>query len=346
MYLRISLKALLLLLVLGLFTYLLMRQPEVSHAQTGGFDRAQYANDKPVGELEGQDELPQTGEFNVMIELFDEPTAKVYAQALGNRSDRAANPQQRANAQAVARSQMVRIAGAQQRVLARLGDFGRSARVLYRVQTAYNGIAARINASILPQLRNHADVKAVHALPVHYIENSSSLPFIKAASAWAASSGNAGDGMRIAVIDTGVDYLHANFGGPGTAAAYAANNRAIIEPGTFPTAKVVGGFDFAGDAYTGANIPVPDPDPLDCFGHGSHVAGTATGLGVNADGTTYLGPYDATTPFPSFSIGRGVSPGAQRYAFKVFGCTGSPGLTTQPINWAVDPNGPVGSPVC
>jgi len=127
MYLRISLKALLLLLVLGLFTYLLMRQPEVSHAQTGGFDRAQYANDKPVGELEGQDELPQTGEFNVMIELFDEPTAKVYAQALGNRSDRAANPQQRANAQAVARSQMVRIAGAQQRVLARLGDFGRSA---------------------------------------------------------------------------------------------------------------------------------------------------------------------------------------------------------------------------
>ncbi len=233
---------------------------------------------------------------------------------------------------------MARIRGAQQRVLARLGNFGQNAKVLYSVQTAYNGIAARIDASVVPQLRGHADVQAVHALPVHYPDNSSSVPFIKAASAWAASGGSSGDGITIAVIDTGVDYLHANFGGPGTAAAYSANNRAIIEPGTFPTAKVVGGVDFAGDAYTGANAPVPDPDPLDCNGHGSHVAGTATGLGVNADGTTFLGPYDGTTPFSSFSIGPGVAPRAQLYAYKVFGCAGSTGLTTQAINRAVDPN--------
>ena len=220
-----------------------------------------------------------------------------------------------------------------------MGNFGQSARVLYSVQAAYNGIAARINASILPQLRSHADVKAVHALPVHTIENSSSVSFIKAAAAWAATGGNSGDGVKIAVIDTGVDYSHANFGGPGTAAAYSANNRAIIEPGTFPTAKVVGGMDFAGDAYTGANVPVPDPDPLDCNGHGSHVAGTATGLGVTAAGTTFLGPYDGSVPFSSFNIGPGVAPRAQLYALKVFGCAGSTGLTTQAINWAVDPNG-------
>ena len=337
---RVSLKAISLFLALGLLTYLVTQPDEVSRAQTGGFDRTQYANDKPVGELEGsQDQLPETGEFNVMIELLDEPTARVYAQALGNRSDRAANPQQRAAAQGAARTQMVRIRGAQQRVLARLGSFGRSARVLYSVQAAYNGIAARIDAGILPQLRGNADVKAVHALPIHYLENSTSLPFIKAASAWSATSGNAGDGVKIAVIDTGVDYTHAHFGGPGTAAAYTTNNRAILEPGTFPTVKVVGGFDFAGDAYTGANVPVPDPDPLDCNGHGSHVAGTATGLGVNADGTTFAGPYDGTTPFSSFGIGPGVAPRAQLYALKVFGCAGSTGLTTQAINWAVDPNG-------
>lgn len=336
---RIPLKALPLLLALGLLTYLVTQPGEVSRAQTGAFDRTQLADDKPVGELEGQDDLPETGEFNVMIELFDQPTSRVYSQALSNQSDRAANPQQRAAAQGAARAQMARIRGAQQRVLARLGSFGRSARVLYSVQTAYNGIAARIDASILSQLRSHADVKGVHALPVHFIENSSSLPFIKAASAWAATSGNSGDGVRIAVIDTGTDYLHANFGGPGTAAAYAANNRAIIEPGTFPTAKVVGGMDFAGDAYTGANVPVPDPDPLDCNGHGSHVAGTATGFGVNADGTTFLGPWDGSVPFSSFSIGPGVAPRAQLYSLKVFGCSGSTGLTTQAINWAVDPNG-------
>src|SRR5829696_639329 len=337
---RTLLKTLSLLLGLGALIYLLSQANEVSRAQTGGFDRTQYANDKPVGELQpAQDELPVSGEVNVMIELFDVPTARVYAQALGNQSDRAANPQQRAAAQGAARAQLVRIRGAQQRVLARLGNFGQNAKVLYSVQTAYNGIAAKINASILPELRGHADIKAVHALPIHYIDNSTSLPFIKAASAWAATGGSSGDGIRIAVIDTGVDYLHANFGGPGTAAAYAGNNRAILEPGTFPTAKVVGGMDFAGDAYTGANIPVPDPDPLDCNGHGSHVAGTATGLGVNANGTTFFGPYDGTTPFSSLLIGPGVAPRALLYALKVFGCAGSTGLTTQAINWAVDPNG-------
>jgi subtilisin family serine protease len=336
----VPIQTLALLLVVGLLTLFIIQPGTVSRAQTAQIDRTQYSNDKPVGELQGgQDELPETGEFNVMIELSDLPTTRVYAQALGNQSDRAANPQQRAAAQSAARAQMVRIRGAQQRVLAQLGNFGQRARVLYRVQAAYNGIAARIDASILPQLRGHADVKAVHALPIHTIENSSSVPFIKAASAWAASSGNAGDGVRIAVIDTGTDYLHANFGGPGTAAAYAANNRAILEPGTFPTAKVVGGMDFAGDAYTGANVPVPDPDPLDCNGHGSHVSGTATGLGVNADGTTFLGPYDGSTPFSSLSIGPGVAPRAQLYALKIFGCAGSTGLTTQAINWAVDPNG-------
>ena len=39
----------------------------------------------------------------------------------------------------------------------------------------------------------------------------------------------------------------------------------------------------------------PDPNPLDCNGHGSHVAGTAAGFGVIADGRTYTGPYNATT---------------------------------------------------
>src|SRR5215216_943328 len=231
---KMLLKTLSLLLAFGVLAYLLAQFDEVSRAQTGGLDRSQYANDRPIGELEAQDKLPETGEFNVMIELFDAPTSRVYAEALGNQSDRAANPQQRAAAQAAARAQLARIKGAQQRVLARLGNFGRSARVLYSVQTAYNGIAARIDASVLPQLRANADVKAVHRLPIHYIDNSTSAPFIKAASAWQATNGNSGQGIKIAIIDTGVDYTHANFGGPGTVGAYTGNNRAIIEPGTFP----------------------------------------------------------------------------------------------------------------
>jgi len=336
MYKRIPLQVLAFLLALGVFAYLVSRTDNVTHAQSDDFDRAQYANDTPIGDLE---QLPETGEVDVMIELMDEATTRVYARALGNQSDRAADPQQRAAAQGAARAQMAKIRGAQQRVLAQLAAAGRNARVLYSVQTAYNGIAAKIDASILPQLRANADVKAVHRLPIHYIDNSSSAPFIKAASAWQATGGNSGQGVKIAIIDTGVDYTHANFGGPGTVAAYTGNNRAIIEPGTFPTAKVVAGKDFAGDAYTGANTPVPDPDPLDCNGHGSHVAGTAGGLGVNADGTTFLGPYDNSTVFSSFLIGPGVAPRADIYALKIFGCTGGTNLTTQAINFAVDPNG-------
>ena len=74
---RILLKALSLLMALGLLTYFVTRSDETSHAQTGGFDRTQYADDKPTGELQGQDELPTIGEINVMIELFDAPTSKV-----------------------------------------------------------------------------------------------------------------------------------------------------------------------------------------------------------------------------------------------------------------------------
>ena len=326
------LQILTLLLAVGVSAHLLSRIGDVSHAQSGGgFDRTQLSNDSPVGDL--SEVFPQTGEVDVMIELIDAPTARVYAQTLG------ANPQQRSLASGAARAQLAKIQAAQKRVLALLGSAGKKAKVLYSVQTAYNGIAAKVDASIILELKGHADVKAVHHLPIHHLDNSTSVPFIKAVNAWVAAGGNAGDGIKIAIIDTGIDYTHAHFGGPGTVAAYTGNNRAIIEPGTFPTAKVVGGTDFAGDAYTGSNAPVPDPDPLDCTNHGTHVAGSAAGLGVNADGSTYTGLYDGTTPFTSLSIGPGVAPKAQLYALKVFGCGGSTGLTTQAINWSVDPNG-------
>src|SRR5688572_29340410 len=179
---RTILKVLSLLFAVSLLTYFLTQSDQTSHAQETGFDRNRFANDRPEGELQSQDELPQTGEINVMIELFDLPTARVYAQSLGNKSDKAANAQERANARAAARTQHARIRGAQQRVLARLASFGRNARALYNVQTAYNGISARIDASLVSALRADPDVKGVYALPIHSIENSSSLPFIKAAS--------------------------------------------------------------------------------------------------------------------------------------------------------------------
>ena len=75
---------------------------------------------------------------------------------------------------------------------------------------------------------------------VYKHENVAGVPAIGAPTAW-GTSGVTGAGMKIAVIDTGIDYTHATFGGDGTAAAYTGNDPTTIELGTFPTAKVVDG---------------------------------------------------------------------------------------------------------
>jgi subtilisin family serine protease len=219
------------------------------------------------------------------------------------------------------------------------------AQVLFQASLTYNGIAVSVRASQLDQLRALPGVVSVQIIPPKQRSNADAVPFVGAPAVWSAPGGATGHGIRVGVVDSGIDYTHADFGGPGTSAAYINNNRTIVEAGTFPTAKVVGGFDFAGDSYdaTSANpanrIPQPDPDPLDCNGHGTHVAGTLAGFGVNGDGTTFRGPYTIGLNFNAFSIGPGVAPEAQLYALKVFGCSGATELLTLAIERAVDPNG-------
>ncbi|KAH6662632.1 peptidase S8/S53 domain-containing protein [Plectosphaerella plurivora] len=96
-----------------------------------------------------------------------------------------------------------------------------------------------------------------------------------------------GQGIRIAVVDSGIDYHHPALGngcfGPGCLVSY--------------------GRDLVGDDYTGSNTPIPDDDPRDCEGHGTHVAG------IIAAQSNELG----------FT---GVAPGVTLGAYKVFGCGG------------------------
>src|SRR2546425_880832 len=85
-----------------------------------------------------------------------------------------------------------------------------------------------------------------------------------------------------------------------------ADTRNTTTDGLFPTAKVVGGFDFVGERWPSGPL-APDPDPIDCGpsaiaapcagGHGTHVADIIAGN----DSVSH----------------KGVAPGALLYAVKV-----------------------------
>ena len=214
--------------------------------------------------------------------------------------------------------------------------------VLAQFQSALNGIKVQIATSNLSALSAISGVTAL--LPVHAdaADNVVSVPYIGAPTVWSAPTNYRGENIKVGVIDTGIDYTHANFGGPGTVADYDIANASDTLPANplwfGPLApRVKGGYDLVGDAYNGSNAPAPDPNPLDCNGHGSHVAGTAAGSGVTAGGATYGGPYDSTIYTPGFfRIGPGVAPKADIYSYRVFGCTGSTNVTVDAIDMAFD----------
>jgi minor extracellular serine protease Vpr len=192
-----------------------------------------------------------------------------------------------------------------------------NARVIAQVQAVLNAVFVEVDASVLPVLA--LDSRVVRIAPVGNYEKdlSETVPYIGASAVQAA--GFDGSGIKVAVLDSGIDYTHAALGGSGNVADYDNNNPNIIEPGTFPTAKVVGGYDFTGSVWP--NGPeAPDPDPLDDgpqAGHGTHVAHIIGGVG-------------------------GVAPGVSLYAVKVCSSvsTSCSGIALiQGMDFAVDPNG-------
>ncbi|WP_044988573.1 S8 family serine peptidase [Sorangium cellulosum] len=98
--------------------------------------------------------------------------------------------------------------------------------------------------------------------------------------------GVTGEGIRVGVIDSGVDYHHPDLGG-------------CFGQGC----RVAFGHDFVGDDFVSGDAskpPAPDGDPDDCLGHGTHVAGI---IGANG-------------------IVQGVAPDVTFGAYRVFGCRG------------------------
>src|SRR6266404_9270713 len=121
-------------------------------------------------------------------------------------------------------------------------------KVLAQFQGALNGVKVQIAPSKLDQLRSLPGVTAV--LPVHLDvpDNATSVPYIGAPTVWDAPTNYRGEGIKVGVIDTGTDFTHANFGGPGTPADYTAAHATSTLPANpayfGPSApKVKGGYD-------------------------------------------------------------------------------------------------------
>lgn len=268
-------------------------------------DASNYADFKPAA-------LQGNGPVSVILQLEGAPVA-----------------QRDADTAAEKRAVRESLADRQEAVAAQVAALGGS--VTHRYQDAFNGIAAVIPAAKLDALRAIEGVKRVSVSRTFRPDNAATAQFMNVPTVWNGATGFTGKGVVIAIIDSGVDYTHAMFGGAGTEAAYdAADAKDTTIEGNEFNAKVIGGYDFVGDDYDASSddpaefTPKPDPDPLDCDGHGSHVAGTAAGYGVLTNGKTYTGPWTSTTlSTVNFLVPPGMAPEAQILAYRVFGCGGS-----------------------
>ena len=227
------------------------------------------------------------------------------------------------------------------------------AQVLYTTHNAVRGVAVRGDAESIKALANRPDVEKISPILPKYRQNAGAAIDAGSLATWTGTTnpvgagGYTGKGVKIAVIDSGIDYTHTDFGGSGKLEDYEKASKLTELPsadsGLINRTKVAGGYDLVGDAYDGTNTATPDGNPLDCTtgGHGTHVAGTAAGYGVNADGTTFTGDYSKLTAeqLKTMKIGPGVAPDAEIYAFRVFGCSGSTNVVIEALDRALDPNG-------
>jgi len=123
--------------------------------------------------------------------------------------------------------------------------------VLDEYTDLFNGMVLNISDVEAQYLKESRYVKELYPNYKVNISLMDSAPLIGADDAW--DLGYTGEGVTIAIIDTGIDYTHSDLGG-----CFGAG------------CKVVDGYDFVNQ----------DSDPMDDQGHGTHCAATATGNGA------------------------------------------------------------------
>ena len=229
----------------------------------------------------------------------------------------------------------------------------RKAKELWQVGNALPGVAITADVSAIKEIADRADVVKVTPLVPKHALNANATDLTNTIATW-QKTGNTGEGVTVAIIDTGLDYTHADFGGEGTTAAWDAAHADNANADWYDTltaaakVKVGGGYDFSGDDYNAdpdaedyQPVAHPDPDPIGCAAHGTHVAGITAGYGENADGSTYTGDYDSLSAddVAKMKVLPGTAPEATVYPLKVFGCTGSTDVVIPALDRALDLKG-------
>jgi len=199
-------------------------------------------------------------------------------------------------------------------------SFGRSLTTKYDYQHAINGFAVSLTPAEAKALGSMAGVIAVQQERNEHLLTDSGPAWIGAPDLW-SNGGNStqGEGMVVAVLDTGINSDHPSFadiGGDGYnhtnplgSGNYLPGSHCDVVDASFCNDKLIGAWDMTG--------PADGPTPEDTDGHGSHTASTAAGNVVV--GAT----LDAPTTSVSFDVS-GVAPHANIIAYDV--CTdGCPG---------------------
>src|SRR5579884_1666075 len=190
----------------------------------------------------------------------------------------------------------------------------RGAEVTGETTTVANTIFVRVPEGSTADLESLAGVKRVYAVQIRKPMLDHALPLEKVPDAWNQIGGmqNAGVGIKIGIIDTGIDVNHPAF-----------NDPSLTVPPGFPLANQDSDLAYTNQkiivarAYT--DTPRSAYNANDSMGHGTGVAMTAAGLAT-------AGPYGTIT---------GVAPKAFLGNYKVFP-DGGQGASDDVILQAID----------
>src|SRR5438067_2780319 len=146
----------------------------------------------------------------VVIELASPPAIESYLNAAAAGKSSASSLRAAVTA---ARNEIAVVDAEQQSVIAQV-DAIPSSTVLFTMQRLFNGIAVDVDASQLDAIRKIPGVKSVQPLPIVPRANTSSVPLIGGPDVWRAAApfGATGKNVKVGLIDTGVDYIHRDFG--------------------------------------------------------------------------------------------------------------------------------------